>query len=225
MEGVVTCAACCSDSTPLLGCHDGTIWLGSNSCTHSLDTIPIVCCTSAETGSGAVLVVACTRETLHLRLLDKAEPSCVLQEHHCPLNTIIPENSDAYSLISPCLKHILVADGGSLSTYSISEAPTAASYSESHPSLAADPHGINIKLLKLSMTFHAPGLTKQVTQEYGNGEMTLPVAYWRTQQPVNSSSSPSTHILKTFCMLAGFLFETANFLGSEMSFLCLTMYL
>ena len=187
----MTCVACCPDSTPLLGCHDGTIRvLGSSDCAHSLDSAPLVCCSSAHMESGAVLVAACTRETLHLRLLDHEEPSGVHQQHTCPLNVILAEQSESYIQFSPCLRHIVVADGCSVSTYSIVERAAAASQSDSHPAQQTEHDEIDIRHSKLSMSFRRPDTSQQVHDQASSNEMGIPRSYWRSEpSPLHSSSS------------------------------------
>jgi hypothetical protein len=196
VEGVVACATCCAGSSALVGCYDGSVkLLGSSSCTHSLDSAPIVCCTSSQTSSGAILVAACTRETLHLLLIDQAELSYVRQEHRCPLNTIIPQCSHANVVISPCSRHILVTDICSVSTYSISEAtiPVAASPSSGGKSTETEPDEICLRQFKLSMTFHAPHKVQQGSEDPKHRNTSPPFAHWRIQHPMKGSVKPSTH--------------------------------
>ena len=200
----MTCVGRCPDNTTLLGCCDGSIrLLGPGNCRHAIDCAPIVCCCSAEVESGAVLVAACTRETLHLRLLDQDEPSRVLQEHQCPLNTILPHRSESHMLFSPCSRHLLVADGCSVSTYSMADASMAdaavsVTRSDSHSAHQTAQDEVNIKNFQLSMTFHGPHHSQQILGEDSidsGGDITLPVAYWRSQPPTKHASNSSTYIL------------------------------
>jgi hypothetical protein len=174
--------------------------MGPTSCTHSLDNTPILCCTSSQMDSGAVLLAACTRETLHLRLIDQVDPSHVSQEHRCPLNTAISQHSQARVYISPCSRHILVADPCSVSTYSISEAVIAAraTPASAATSTATEQAAICLRQFKPSMSYNRPQRAQQGAQEPADSSWSLPSVYWRTQCSINGSGKSSTHFFYPF---------------------------